>query len=307
MSVPARSIPSPARPTERFRVRDELTGLIWVSPWLIGFVVFMALPMGMSLYYSFTDYPLLEPPLWVGLANYIRMATDDIFWGALKNTFVYAGLSIPLCTTLALVLAALMSNELRLKGFFRAAVFIPTLVPMVASAMIWLWLFHANSGLLNGLLSVFGIAGPNWLGDRNWAMPALIFMTLWGVGQQVVIYIAALQEVPQQLYEAADLDGMGPARKFFNVTLPMISPVVLFNVITLTIGTFQVFALPYIMTGGGPDRATYFYTQYLYDSAFTFKQMGYASALGWIQALIIFALTAFMLVLSKRLVYYRSA
>ena len=290
--------------------RHVLTGLLWISPWLVGFGAFMLLPVAMSLYYSLTDYPLLEPPLFIGGGNYGRMLTDEVFHKTLVNTLIYAGASIPLSTALALGIAALLNRKMRLGGFFQAAVFVPTLVPMVAAAMVWMWLFNGEYGLINRLLGAVGVDGPNWLLDRHWAMPALIIMSLWGVGQAVVLYLAALKDVPEQLYEAADLDGMGPVRRFFNVTLPMISPVVLFNVITLTIGTFQVFAIPWIIfqkDKGGPGQSGYFYTMYLYDNAVTYGQMGYATALAWVQLLIILGLTALMFALSRRFVHYRAA
>lgn len=282
-----------------------LLGLLWVSPWIIGFLAFMALPIGMSLYYSLTDFPLLEPPLYVGAANYRALLHDPIFATALKNTLIYAAFSIPLGTLLALVIAGLLNQKVKGVRISRAAVFVPTLVPIVASSMVWMWLFNSDIGLINQVLSFFGIHGPNWLGDKNWAMPALILMSLWIIGQPVVIYLAALQDVPVQLYEAASLDGMGPARRFWHVALPAISPVVLFNCIILTITVWQVFAVPYIMTEGGPDRATYFYTHYLYDNAFKYQKMGYASSLAWVQFIIILALTGLMFLVSRKWVHHR--
>jgi ABC-type sugar transport system permease subunit len=290
--------------------RQNLAGWMWVSPWVVGFAAFMLLPMGMSLYYSFTDYPMLEPPIWIGWGNYLRLLTDDVFRLALKNTAVFALLSIPLCTIAALVIAALLNTRVRARGFFQAAVFLPTLVPLAASAMIWMWLFNGDSGLINRLLRFAGIPGPNWLLEDRWAMPVLVIISLWSVGQAVVIYIAALQDVPPALYEAAAIDGMGPVRRFWHVTVPMISPVILFNVITLMIGTLQTFAVPYVLSkaaAGGPDRAMYFYTMYMYDNAFPYQQMGYASAMAWVQLVIILALTGATFALGRRFVYYRAA
>jgi len=270
----------------------------------------MLLPMGMSLYYSFTDYPMLEPPIWNGWGNYARLLTDGVFRVALKNTAVFALVSIPLSTVLALVIAALLNSKVRARGFFQAAVFLPTLVPMAASAMIWMWLFNGEYGLINRLLALVGIRGPNWLLDDCWVMPALVLISLWNIGQAVVVYIAALQEVPRALYEAASIDGMGPIRRFFHVTVPMISPVILFNVITLLIGTLQTFAVPYVLSKaapGGPDRAMYFYTMYMYDNAFPYQQMGYACAMAWVQLLVILLLTAATFAFGRRLVHYRAA
>lgn len=288
--------------------RHTMAGLTWVSPWLLGAGVFMFIPMGMSLYFSFTDYPLIESPLWVGLGNYSRMLNDEQFWMVVRNTAVYAAWTIPLCTVVSVVLAAMLNRKGRFARWVQAIVFVPTLVPLIASAMVWLWLFNGEYGLINRLLGMIGIAGPNWLIDRAWVMPSLVIMSLWSIGQAVVVYIAALQDVPEQLYEAAKLDGMGPVRQFIHVTLPMISPVVLFNVITLAINQIQVFAAPYVMfrRPDGQNPAGYFYTQYLYENAFVYGQMGYASALAWVQLLTVLGLTGLMLLASRKLVYYRA-
>jgi multiple sugar transport system permease protein len=295
-----RAARSPARIPRR--LHPTLLGLFWVSPWLIGFTIFFALPIALSFYYSLTDYPLLEPPLYIGLDNYRNLLTDDLFGVAIGNTLIYALIAIPAGTIIALIVAGLLNQRVRGVGFFRTAVFVPTLVPIVASAMIWLWLFNGEYGLINQALAAAGVQGPNWLQSRFWAMAAIIIMSLWIIGQPVVIYLAALQDVPRSLYEAASLDGMGPIRRFWHVAMPVISPIILFNVIILTIDAWQVFAVPYIMTEGGPDRATYFYSHYLYDKAFRDQQMGYASAMAWVQFLIILALTGLMFLVSRRLV-----
>lgn len=302
----------------RGRLPNSAVGLLFVSPWVIGFGLFMALPIALSLYYSMTRYSLLDEPMFIGLTNYREMLHDAVFWKALINTVVYALIAIPLGTALALLVAWLLSAPVRGQSAFRAMVFLPSLVPLVAAAMIWSWLFNGELGLINNLVdwtlrpvnAVLGTdyRGPNWLGDADWVMPALIFMSLWSIGNAVVIYLAALQDVPVALYEAAELDGVSPAGRYWHVTMPMISPVILFNVITGIIGTWQVFAVPYIMLGptGGPNRAGYFYTMYLYDKAFPFGEMGYASALAWVQLVIILGLTGLTMVLSRKLVYYRA-
>lgn len=280
---------------------DSALGLLWVTPWLIGLLLFFLLPMGMSFYYSLTEYTMLEPPLWLGLGNYTALLGDEVFWLAVRNTVIYAAFSIPLAVVVSLTIAGLLDTDHPISHAVRLLVFAPTVVPLVAAAMIWLWLFNSDHGLINAGLSVVGIAGPNWLQERGWAMAALIIMSLWSVGQAVVIYLAALQDVPSALVDAASLDGMGPVRRFVYVVLPTIAPAVVFNTIIQTITAWQVFATPYIMTEGGPDRSTYFYSHYLYDQAFLFQNMGYASAMGWVQLLLITACIAVPYFLVRRL------
>ncbi|MBS0191667.1 MAG: sugar ABC transporter permease [Phycisphaerales bacterium] len=295
------------------QLKRDLTGWIWVSPWLFGFLVFLLGPMLVSLYYSFTDYPLLEPPIWTGLANYRRMLTDDTFRDVLWRTARFAILFIPLATALSLAIAGLLNERVKAGGFFQAAVFIPTLVPMAGSAMIWLWMLNGEYGLINQVIKAVlgwaGVTGPNWLADSRLAMASIVMISLWSIGQMVVVYLAALKEVPDEMLEAAALDGMGPIRRFISIVLPMISPVILFNVITLMIGALQIFAIPYIIsaaTPGGDPRSMYFYTMYMYDNGFRYGQMGYASAQAWVQLLITLGLTAVMFLASRKLVHYRS-
>ncbi len=287
--------------------RSTLRGLLWVSPWLLGSIAFLFVPMAMSLFYSLTDYSLLEPPLWVGGGNYARMLDDPTFHRVVRNTALYCVASIPLQTALAIGLATLLNGRLPLRGLLRACIFLPTLVPLIASAMVWMWLFNGEYGLINRLLAAVGIHGPAWLIDQHWVMPSMVIMSLWGVGQAMVVYLAALQDVPRQLYEAARVDGMSPAQQFINVTLPMISPAILFNVIALTINSVQVFAVPYVMfrRPDGTNPAGQFYTMYLYENAFVYGQMGYASAMAWVQLLVVLLLTGVMLLASRRLVHYR--
>jgi multiple sugar transport system permease protein len=284
--------------------RNFFKGVAFISPWLLGFVVFLAVPFALSIYYSFCDFSLLQPPVYRGMENYRELMHDEVFWLTLKNTFVFAAAALPLGIVAALALAILLNAPVPSPGVWRTIIFLPSLVPAVANAMIWLWIYNHQNGLLNILLSLVGIPGRNWL-NANWAMTAIIFMGVWGVGHTVVIYLAGLQDVPKDLYEAAEIDGAGWWRRLFNVTLPMISPVIFFNLITSLIGTFQVFALPYIMTGGGPDRATYFYTMYLYDNAFSYLKMGTASAMAMIQLIIILILTGIAMYSSKRWVHYQ--
>ncbi len=289
--------------------RETLVGLAWVSPWLVGATVFLLLPMGMSLWYSLTDYPILKPPVFIGTANYGELLRDDRFWLTVRNTAVYAALSIPLCTAAALLIAGVIAGRrARIARWALGAVFLPTLVPLIASAMIWLWLFNARYGLINQGLDAAGLPGPNWLDDPRFAIPAMLIVALWGIGQSVVVYVAAMQEVPGTLYEAADIDGMRPARRFWSITLPMISPHILFNVITLTIATLQVFVIPFVLFRNerGQRHSGYFYAMYLYDNAFVYQKMGYACAMAWIQLVIVLGLTALTWLASRRYVFYRA-
>lgn len=289
----------------RNRKKEMIAGFCFVMPWIIGLLVFISYPVVASLYFSFTDYSVLMPPIFIGFENYIELFKDEIFWITLQNTFIYAVFSLPLGMLTALTLALLLNNKVRGMAFYRTIFFLPSLVPMVSLAVLWLWVFNGEYGVLNSFLQMFGIAGPNWLGDPLWSKPALIIMSVWGVGNAIVIYLASLQDVPTQLLESADLDGASSWKKTRHITLPMISPVILFNLIMGIIGTLQVFTVPYVMfPGGAPARSTYFYTMYLYDNAFLFNRMGYASAMGWIMFAIILFLTHVALKMSEKHVHY---
>ncbi|MHC5023161.1 MAG: carbohydrate ABC transporter permease [Planctomycetota bacterium] len=289
------------------RGREQLAGLTWISPWIVGFALFMLVPAGMSLYFSLTDYSLLEPPVFVGLDNFSELLGDEVVGIALWNTALYTVVAVPLGTVVAIAIALLLARPRRGIGLARAAVFLPTLVPLVAAALGWTWMYNAEHGAINALLAWVGITGPDWLGEGRWAMTALILMSAWSIGGAMVIYLAAIRDVPRQLDEAADLDGAGPLGRLVHVTLPMISPAILFNVVIGIIWSLQVFAVPYIMTRGGPDNATYFYTMYLFDNAFVFGRMGYACALGWLQLVVILIVTGLFLRGSRRFVFYRAA
>ena len=248
----------------------------------------------------------MQPPVFRGLNNYQALFGDPIFWKCVRVTVYYASLTLPLGMIFAFVLALLLNMKMRGQTIFRTIIFIPSLVPVVASAMVWLWLFNPKLGLINIVLTHLGMTNPpGWLGDSRWAIPALVIMTLWGVGNTVIIYLAGLQDVPRELYEAADLDGASPLGRIWHVTIPCISPVIFFNLIMAIIGCTQVFITPYIMTQGGPERSTYFYTFFLYDNGFTFVNMGVASAMAWLQLLFILALTALAFWSSKHWVHYQ--
>jgi multiple sugar transport system permease protein len=287
---------------------ETRTALLFASPWFIGFTLFLFYPLVASFYYSFCDYSVLRRPVWIGFDNYRNLFGDEVFWIGLKNTLVYAGMALPFGLVVALGLALLLNAKVGGLPIYRTIFFLPSLVPTIPLAVLWLWVFNGEHGILNEVLRHMGITGPNWLGDPAWSKPALALLAVWGAGNAMVIYLAGLQDVPQELYEAAELDGAGWWAKTKNVTLPMLSPVILFNLVIGIIGTLQVFAEPYVMfPGGSPARSTYFYTMYLFDNAFLYHKMGYACAMGWIMFLLILFLTLFALRISERHVYYRGS
>lgn len=284
-----------------------LTGLLWISPWLAGMALFMIAPAAMSLYYSLTDYTLLEGPVFIGLDNYRELAADPLFAAAVRNTLLFAaGASIG-TTVVSVVLAVLLEARPRGAAFIRAVIFLPTLVPVVSACVCWLWLYNAQFGLFNSVLAALGVDGPDWLGRRDLALPSLVFMSLWIIGSPLLVCSAALKDVPVSLYEAADLDGVSRPGRFLHVTLPLISPAVLFNAIMSVIWSLQVFAPPQIMTRGGPENSTLVYSMYVYWNAFIYGRMGYASAMAWIQMLLTLVLAGLVLGVARRFVYYRSA
>lgn len=285
--------------------KEGLVGLIFASPWLIGFLVFMAYPLAASIYYSFCDYSVLRPPVWIGLDNFRELFGDELFWTAIKNTLLYAVIAIPAGMATSLILAMLLNAKVKGMPIYRTIFFIPSLVPQVSLAVLWLWMFNGEHGILNILLAKIGITGPNWLSEPSWSKPAMVIMSVWGVGNAVLIYLASLQDVPQSLVEAAELDGANGWQKTRNVTIPMISPVILFNGIMSIIGTLQVFTVPYVMfPNGAPARSTYFYAMYLFDNAFKYQKMGYACAMGWILFAMVLILTLVSLRMSERHVHY---
>ena len=299
-------------PTFRFRSltrgerRSLRTGLLFISPWIIGFLAFRVYPFFASLYYSFTFYPILDRPKWVGLSNYADLFGDSRFLTSLYNTSYYALGAVPLAAVIGILLAMLLNTKVRGLSLFRTIYFLPNITPVVASAIVWLWMFDPINGVINYLLSLVGIHGPGWMGSPQWAKPALILMSMWSVGGAVVIYLASLQDVPREMLEAAELDGAGAGQKIWFVTLPMISPVILFNVITGLIAAFQYFTEVHVMTGGtgAPADSTLMMSIYLYQSAFQFFKIGYASAQAWVLFLIVIAFTIVLFRLSGRLVYY---
>ncbi len=274
--------------------RQAIAGFAFTSLWIVGLGLFTVYPVAASLFYSFCDYSILQKPVWIGMENYTNLVADDLFWKSLINTLIFAGFSVPLGMVVSLSLALLLNCEVQGRAIFRTLFYLPSIVPVVASSMLWLWMFNGEYSIINWALapvfSLFGASPPSWLGDPVWAKPAFILMSLWGVGNSMIIYLAGLQGVPKELYESATIDGAGPWSKFWNVTLPMISPVLYFNLIMGIIGALQVFAQAFIMTGGtegNPARSTLFYSLYLFSTAFYDLRMGYASAMAWILFMII--------------------
>jgi multiple sugar transport system permease protein len=277
-------------------------------PWFIGFGVFLAYPIVASVYFSFTEYSVLKPPIWVGTQNYGALLSDEVFYKTLGNTLVFAALYVPMATFVAFGLALLLNTKVKFMAVYRTAFFVPSLVPVVSLAILWMWLFNGEHGLINLVLGSLGIPGPPWLTEAAWSKPAVVMMSLWGVGNAMVIYLAGLQGVPQPLYEAAELDGANAWQKTKNVTIPLVSPVILFNVVMGIINSLQVFTQPYVLSeDGAPARSIYFYSMYLFDNAFKYHKMGYASAMAWIMFLVIFALTLVALKAARRRVHYEGA
>lgn len=285
--------------------RTLLTGLAFISPWIIGFLIFTLYPVGASIYYSFCDYDVLSAPVWVGMLNYKDMMTDSVFWKSLYNTAFFVVFSLPMTLIGGMMIAILLNQSVKCRSLFRTFFFLPALVPFVASSMIWIWILNGKYGLLNHALNMIGIIGPDWLSDEHWTKPAIILMMTWGLGGQMVIYLAALQDVPRELYESADIDGASPWTKMRHITIPMISPVIYFNLVMGIIGLLQIFAQPYIMFGGGGvNRSALFYTVYLYQNAFEYFNMGYACAMAWILFIIILVLTWIATRTTRKHIYY---
>jgi multiple sugar transport system permease protein len=257
-----------------------------------------------SLAIAFTEWDLISSPRWVGLANAQAMINDQLMWQALKVTTIYAVTSVPLHIILGLLLALLLNARIVGVRFYRTAYYLPSVLSGVAVALLWRWLFSNEFGLFNALLSYVGIKGPSWLGDPSWALPSLVLMSLWGVGAGAIIYLAGLQGIPTDLYEAAEVDGANGWARFWHITLPMMTPVLFFQLVTGIIAALQVFTQAFIMTNGGPNNATLFFLLYLYQNGFQYFRMGYASALAWVLFLYILILTLIVYRSSELWVYY---
>jgi len=296
------------------RRRKFLTGVLFISPWVIGFFLFTLYPMLASFYYSFTEFHIHKTPEWIGFANYAELFNDKLFWTSLGNTFYLVIIGVPLTLFLSFICAVLLNLKVRGQSIYRVIFFMPSIVPTVATALLWIWILNPSSGIVNTLLAQIGITGTNWFRDPNWAKPALIMMGLWGMGGTIVIYLSGLQDVPEALLEAAEIDGATWLQRLWHITIPMVSPIIFFNLIIGVIGTFQYFAQAYVfgaavsttnaMVLGAPLNSTLFYSVYLFQNGFIYLRMGYASAMAWILFIIIMICTLLLLRTSDRWTYY---
>lgn len=286
--------------------RESLAFYLMISPWVVGFLAFTVGPMLFSFYMSLHEWPLREPPTWIGIGHYTRFFSDFVWVKALKVTATYTLAAVPMGMVLAFLLSLLLNQKIPGMTYFRTIFYLPSLVPATASSILWLFVLNPQIGIINTLLRYVGIQGPPWLGSSKWALPALIIMSMWGVGGGMVIYLAGLQGIPEYLYEAAKIDGANQLRQFFHITIPMMTPVIFFNLVMGVIGTFQIFNQAYIMTQGGPGRATYFYVYYLYRNSFDYYRMGYGAAMAWFLFALVLVLTLINFWLGSKWVFYEA-
>jgi multiple sugar transport system permease protein len=285
--------------------KEAIAGYMFILPWILGFLMFTSFPLISSFILSFTNYSVINPPKFCGTENYKIMFTSDrLFYKSLGNTFYMVAIGVPLNILVGLSIALLLNTKVRGMQYYRTIFYLPSIVPTVASSILWLWILHPSVGLLNSALHLFGVNGPQWLASPIWSKPAIILMGLWGAGSSMIIYLAGLQGIPEQLYEAAEIDGATWWTKFFKITLPLLSPTIFFNLVMGIIGTMQIFTQAYIMTQGGPLDSTLFYVYYLFNNAFSYFKMGYACSLAWFLFLIILVLTLIQLRLARYWVYY---
>lgn len=294
------------KPKFTLRTEDTLWSYFFISPWIIGFIVFTLGPMIASLYYSFTKYNILTPPQWIGLTNYSRLFSDPLFWQSVKVTMTFAVVALPLNLIIGYLLAVLLNQKVPGLNLWRTLYYIPAVISGVAVAVLWSRLFNPNLGWINYALGIVGIKGPGWLQSPDWAIPALVIMSLWSVGGTMIIYLSGLQGVPTTLYEAARVDGANKFQLFIHITLPMTTPVIFFNLVMGLISTFQYFTVAYTTSAGtgGPARSTLFYNLYLYQNAFSYFEMGYSSAMAWVLFFIVLGLTLLIFKTSAGWVFY---
>lgn len=294
------------RMSGRISRKEAISGYLFISPWLVGFLVLFAGPIVASLLLSFCQWDIMSPIKWVGLANFDRLIHDELFWQSLKVTGLFTLLDVPLCLFLGIGVALLMNQKVPGLSFFRTVYYLPSVVSGVAVSLLWIWIYNPDHGLLNNFLRHVGIQGPQWLQDPRWALIALIGVSVWQVGGTMIIYLAGIQGIPTQLFEAARIDGANRGQILVKITLPMLTPVIFYNMVVGIIKSLQTFTEVYVMTSGGPNNATLFYMLNLYRNAFKWFKMGYASALAWILFVLILGCTLFLLRSSSSWVYYES-
>lgn len=295
----------PRRPWIRsLAAREALSAYLFILPAVLGFLAFIAGPMGFAAWVSTTDWDMLTPAEPVGLGNYRAMLDDPLFWQSLRVTFLYAILSVPLVQLTGFAIAMLLNVRVRGLAIFRTIYYLPTVAPIVATSVLWTWIFNTEFGLLNALLRQLGLPKILWLQDPQWALPVLISLAVWGFGGTMLIYLAGLQGIPVHLYEAAEIDGATGWEKLINITVPMMSPVIFFNSLLGLIFSLQAFAQAQIITNGGPANSTLLFSLYLYRRAFTDFKMGYAAALAWTMFLIVLTLSMIIVFVVGRRVYY---
>jgi len=283
-------------------------GMLFLLPWTIGFLAFTLYPMVASFIYSFSIYHPKAPLDWVGLQNYLDLLKDDLFWKSLSNTLFMVAIGVPITLLASFICAVLLNLKVRGQSIYRVIYFLPSIVPTIASTILWLWILNPQTGILNTILGYIGIQGPNWMSNPTWSKPGLILLGMWGMGGTIVIYLSGLQDVPINLMEAAELDGANWWQRLWHITIPMVSPITLFNLITGVIFQFQYFAQAYVFRGahglGYPLNSTLFYSVYLYQNGFLWLKMGYASAMAWVLFIIILLCTVLLLKVSDRFTYY---
>ena len=287
--------------------RKARMGVIFTAPWIVGLLIFYAYPLLSSIYYSFTSYSILDPGKFIGFDNYIKLFHDSLYWKSIVNTLIFTLMSVPFNIIVGISIALLLNTKIRGIGIYRTIFFIPTLVPVVATATVWRWLMNTN-GLFNNILTSIGLDAIPWLADEKWSKTSLVIIAAWGVGQAVIINLAGLQDISPEYYEAASVDGANRLHKIMNITVPLLTPVIFYNVVMGTINALQIFTLPYALTNGEgtPVNSLTFYVMNLYSNAFGYMKMGYASAMAWVLFVIILTLTIIIFGSSKKWVHYQS-
>ncbi len=293
--------------TGSIEARKARMGVLFTLPWILGLLIFYAYPLISSVYYSFTSYSVLNPGEFVGLENYKTLMHDDLFWKSIANTLIFTAISVPVNIILGITIALLLNVKIKGIGIYRTIFFIPTLVPVVATATVWRWLLNSNYGLFNSILAKFGLGPVPWLASEEWSKISLVMIAAWGIGQAIIINLGGLQDISSEYYEAAAIDGANAWQKTIRITMPLLTPVIFYNLVMGIINSLQTFTLPYTLTygEGSPTHSLTFYVMHLYNNAFGYMKMGYASAMAWILFVIILVLTVVIFGTSKKWVHYQ--